>query len=369
MVAADNSGLDSAIPPLLATLDTLLAVQRYLHPALVGQLKEKLSARVEALQDAGERLTAAAWPEDREEIARSVETSFDLTRKAIAGFLETPDQPEGIFMAYRALRYTPYAMEMLYPAAALLPSVSASFLEEAARADAGLRARLEAAESRPDTGVIHFNNARDQKGGCSLYVPEYYDPAISYPVVVALHGGSGHGRAFLWTWLREARSRGVIVISATACGDTWSLMQPEADSENIEDILEAACQRWNVDRTRMLMTGMSDGGTFTYLSGLRAASPFTHLAPIAASFHVMMLEMGGRMNIAGRPIYLTHGVQDWMFDVEVARIAHEVLRERGADIVFREIADLSHTYPRDENPRILDWFLEGRAPQPSAGSG
>jgi len=29
-------------------------------------------------------------------------------------------------------------------------------------------------------------------------------------------------------------------------------------------------------------------------------------------------------------------------------------------VVYREIADLSHTYPRDENGRILDWFLEHR---------
>ncbi len=26
-------------------------------------------------------------------------------------------------------------------------------------------------------------------------------------------------------------------------------------------------------------------------------------------------------------------------------------------VVYREIADLSHTYPRDKNAAILDWFL------------
>ena len=34
--------------------------------------------------------------------------------------------------------------------------------------------------------------------------------------------------------------------------------------------------------------------------------------------------------------------------------------EMGMGGVYREIADLSHTYPRDENAHILDWFL-GRA--------
>ena len=40
---------------------------------------------------------------------------------------------------------------------------------------------------------------------------------------------------------------------------------------------------------RMLLTGMSDGGTFTYVSGLEASSPFTHLAPVAAAFHPMLV--------------------------------------------------------------------------------
>ena len=71
----------------------------------------------------------------------------------------------------------------------------------------------------------------------------------------------------------------------------------------------------------------------------------------------MMLDILGPANIKGRPIYLTHGVQDWMFDIDVARVAHQVLQERGAEILYREIADLSHTYPRDENAKILDWLL------------
>ena len=63
----------------------------------------------------------------------------------------------------------------------------------------------------------------------------------------------------------------------------------------------------------------------------------------------------------GRRIYLVHGTLDWMFPVELARAASQELRKAGADIVYREIEDLSHTYARDENARILDWFLETRS--------
>ena len=59
------------------------------------------------------------------------------------------------------------------------------------------------------------------------------------------------------------------------------------------------------------------------------------------------------------PIYITHGALDWMFNADMARMANRAFTGAGANVIYREVADLSHTYPRDENPRIMDWFLEG----------
>ena len=36
--------------------------------------------------------------------------------------------------------------------------------------------------------------------------------------------------------------------------------------------------------------------------------------------------------------------------------ACDVLTEAGADLCYRELPDLSHTYPRSENGAILSWF-------------
>jgi len=51
-------------------------------------------------------------------------------------------------------------------------------------------------------------------------VPEYYTPDRAWPLVMALHGGSGNGRGFLWSWLRDARSHGAILVAPTATGGT-----------------------------------------------------------------------------------------------------------------------------------------------------
>jgi phospholipase/carboxylesterase len=188
-------------------------------------------------------------------------------------------------------------------------------------------------------------------------VPEYYDAGNAYPLVVAMHGGSGNGGAFLWSWVREARTRGFIVIAPTAIGSTWSLMEPDVDRPSIDHMVEHVAAQWNIDATRKLMSGMSDGGTFTYVLGLRGDCRFTHLAPIAAAFHPMLMSFADADRVRGLPIHIVHGAQDWMFPPELARSAERTLAEAGANVVYREIADLSHTYPRDENAHILDWFL------------
>jgi phospholipase/carboxylesterase len=71
----------------------------------------------------------------------------------------------------------------------------------------------------------------------------------------------------------------------------------------------------------------------------------------------MLLSVSEPERITGLPIYLIHGAKDWMFPVSMARTSQQMLRAAGANVVYREIADLSHVYPRDENPAILDWFL------------
>jgi phospholipase/carboxylesterase len=205
---------------------------------------------------------------------------------------------------------------------------------------------------------MHIGGPAGTRGAFSLYVPEYYDPARAWPLVVAMHGGSGNGGAFLWSWLREARTRGFILLAPTAAGSTWSLMEPQLDADNINRMLAELDGRWNLDPARRLLTGMSDGGTYTYVWGLRAACPFSHLAPVAAAFHpMMMMTMADAGRVRGLPVHIVHGAQDWMFSARTAQSAEHALAQAGARVVYREIADLSHTYPRDENGAILDWFL------------
>jgi phospholipase/carboxylesterase len=279
--------------------------------------------------------------------------------QACAGLRAAPQAENPTMQAYRAMRQYSRSLEALAAMAETVPAVSRYLLEQRFRDDPALMRRL-AQPPHPDSGAFHFDNQTDQRGGFSVYVPPWYDPSKPTPLIMALHGGSGHGRLFLWNWVPEARSRCLIVVAPTAIGSTWSLMEPEIDSQNLGAILTRVRDRWNIDPGHMLLTGMSDGGTFSLLSGLADNSPFTHLAPVAASFHPFLLAMTSPGRLTGLPVHLTHGAEDWMFPVSMARTAHRTLAAAGAAVVYREIADLSHAYPLDGQGEVMDWWLSTR---------
>jgi phospholipase/carboxylesterase len=337
------------ISALLAALEKLRHLARHMDPSTIAEYLAEAGTPEARLRQALADTPAAGGEQPLTLSAETTILAFEGLRAAITS-------PDGLRQAFRAIRLLPRALEALYPLAATVREVSRFFVEPGQRDDGALLDSLRA--RNPDTGVIHFDNDRRTKGGVSIYVPEYYDSAKAYPLVMALHGGTGHGRAFLWNWLTTARTMGAIVLAPTASGDTWSLMGPDVDGDNLARMLASARGRWNIDPGRLLLTGMSDGGTFTLLSGLQEDSGFTHLAPCAASFHPMLVELAEPSRLAGLPIYLTHGALDWMFPVRMGRQAAQSLALAGARVTYREIEDLSHVYPADENQAVLNWLMQ-----------
>ncbi len=339
---------------LLGSLEALGFIARHLHPPHFADVMQAAGTPDDGLRAARPRLDV--WPERLAGPRDLLRAASDQTLAAFEGLRAAPEEADGLRAIFRALGHVPRALEALYPLAADLPPVSRFFLETATRGDAALQQRLAQGKPREDTGVFHVDNEPGSRGGYSLYVPEDYAPDRAWPLVMALHGGSGNGRGFLWTWLRDARSKGAILIAPTAVGPTWALTGPDLDTPNLARILDEVRGRWTIDPKRLLLTGMSDGGTFAYVSGLEAASPFTRLAPIAAAFHPMLAQMADPERIHGLPIHITHGALDWMFAVDLARQAQVALAAAGARVTYRELDDLSHTYPREMNPVMLDWL-------------
>ena len=360
--------IERVLAPLLETLERVAWVQRYLYPPAASQLAEVLAPQSAALTEPLDAMERAAWPDD---VAFMRERLLDVGRQTleiIATFVGAARGSGEPIELYRALRRFARVQEALYPLAPAFDPVSRWFLEPSRRDDDELVARLREAtlresEDAPHIGVLHADNSRDTRGGFSLYVPETWDGRAVMPLIVALHGGHGHGRDFLWSWLREARAREMLVLAPTSESRTWSLLGPDVDASRLPRMVESVGQRYPVDPSRVLLTGMSDGATYALMQGAREGSPFTHLAPLCGVLHPMLLTGQALHALRDRPIYLVHGALDWMFPVGTTRVARDVLTAAGARLVYRELDDLSHTYPRDENPKILDWLVSEGVPE------
>jgi phospholipase/carboxylesterase len=208
-------------------------------------------------------------------------------------------------------------------------------------------------KNKYQTGIFHKGMGEDPyaRGGYTLYVPETYDEDRPWPLIVALHGGYSHGRDFLWTWLREARSRGYFVLSPTSTGRTWSIGLIDPDARTLLKNLDEVRTQYRIEPSRILLTGMSDGATFGLGLGLHESMPFSAIAPVSGVLPPVDLSYA-----RAKRIYWVHGEQDWMFPVGRAVHACRQLKEAGAEVILKVVHDLSHAYPREQNSDILRWF-------------
>lgn len=338
--------------PLLRSLTALEFMARYLDPLVIDAVMERIGNADAPLRD----VRSAVAPNADDEVATHLTVATDAALAAFDAIRAAFRDGDDLYALFRALRYLPRAQEALYPLAHRFEAANSFFVDPALRGDAAALAARAVPPRSSETGVMHVGNEPGSRGGFSLYVPETYSSDRAWPLVMALHGGSGNGRGFLWNWLRDARSHDAILVAPTATGRTWALTGEDTDTPNLNRILDHVAERWRIDPSRVLLAGMSDGGTFCYVSGLERASRVTHLAPACATFHPMLAAMADRERISGLPIFLVHGARDWMFPVEIARRARQALSEAGADVSYREFDDLSHCYPREVNAELLSWM-------------
>jgi len=326
-------------------LSAMEIVAEHLAPEHSAALAAEMDQRhLPPLLRARGGLDAASTPVELAPFDEIFSAAFSHTVSSIelfAGFPQAPP-PERIPRILAALHHLAQAQEHFYVVRALLPPFRDYWSPDHEPSPA---------VATPMAPLVRVGAGGDH-GGFSVYVPEHYDPSRAWPLVVALHGGSGNGRDFLWTWVRNAKARGYLVVAPTAVGSTWS----EEDDAGILQILDWLATRYNVAARRILLTGLSDGGTFTLVYGLAHPDRYRALAPLCGVFHPENAANGNLARARDVPIYLVHGARDFLFPVAYAHLTRDVLTEAGAALTYRELPELSHAYPRSENDAILSWF-------------
>ena len=252
-------------------------------------------------------------------------------------------------------------IDILYKYRAQVPALQRYWLLPEALPN---RDALETAPSGVDVpvGMIH-NKATDAHADYSLYVPENYSPQNNWPLIICLHGAYGRGDHYVWSWLRPAKSKGYMLLAPKSVDVTWSVLRPPVDVRSITAMFEEVCQTYAVDRSRVYLSGLSDGGTYTYLLGLYRAEMFAGIAPIAGDFHYMIDDLLHQKQGIELPIYIVHGAHDHIFPVETIRDGHNLLKRIGYNSTYEELPDWGHAHTSSINEKLVIPWFESLAPK------
>lgn len=216
-------------------------------------------------------------------------------------------------------------------------------------------------------------------------VPADYDPAEKLMLRVQLHGGVGRPSPNAQPPGRAARGPNRIA------GERQIYLHPSGwaaaqwwDEEQVDNILRSVDvlkRKYNIDETRIYLTGISDGGTGVYYIALKEPNPWSSYLPLNGSLAVLRNpgngadgEMHGN-NLVNAPLYVVNGENDQLYPVAQVEPHIAWLKRIGVNVLFRPQAGAEHNtawwpaerapfeqfvreHPRVAHPAALSWETE-----------
>ncbi len=226
-----------------------------------------------------------------------------------------------------------------------------------------------------------FNNIVD--------VPNDYDPAQKYMLRVQLHGGVGRPSPTAQAAGRQP-APGTLVTNRIE-GEKQIYLHPSGwiaaqwwDEEQVDNILRAVDElkrKYNIDETKIYVTGISDGGTGVYYLALKEPNPWSSYLPLNGSLAVLRNpangadgEMHGN-NLVNAPLYIVNGENDQLYPAASVEPHITWLKKMGVNVTWRPQAGAEHNtawwpterapfeqfvreHPRTPHPAALSWETE-----------
>ena len=346
---------------LLQFLRTFESVQNNMRIERLAEFQERLRAlEPEGYSSIADRLSQSDPPSSRRQLHDTFIAGFRHCINAREAFLGA-DERNYSLTAMDMRRSLSRGLQVLYGIRAHTPTLAEYWLlpDVVGQQDA---LETPAQDADAPAGVIHRRRTAPE-ADYSLYVPESYTPNRNWPLIICLHGAYGRGDHHIWSWLRPAKSRGYILLAPKSLDVTWSILQPERDAQSVVGMLEGVCGEYAVDRNRVYLSGLSDGGTYTYLLGLGRPDLFAGIAPVAGDFHGIMDDMLRRKQGIDLPIFITHGALDHIFPVETIRSGYSLLGRLGYKAAYEELPDWGHSYCSFVNEeKVMPWFESSASP-------
>lgn len=143
-----------------------------------------------------------------------------------------------------------------------------------------------------------------------LYVPKSYDRSKAAPLVISLHPAAGWPamQRNLSGWNQLADEHGFLVVypAGTDFPQVWATRPTGYDVKFLSDLMDKLEASYNIDRRRIYVNGMSQGGGMTFLLSCKLADRIAAVGEVAAA--VEHPDSCG--NAAPVPVMAFHGTND-----------------------------------------------------------
>lgn len=195
-----------------------------------------------------------------------------------------------------------------------------------------------------------------------LYVPPDYDGGRSWPAVLFLHGAGERGSDSVGPLKvgigpalekRAEAYRAIVVFPQCPRAAHWSLPQ----GRTIATVaLEETIGEFNVDMSRVALTGISMGAAGAWLMAAESPDRFVSLAPICG-WATSRLAVAAR--VAHVPTWIFHGDADDIVPVDSSREMVLAMKDAGANVRYTEFRGIAHNSwdPAYQQTQLLDWML------------
>jgi predicted esterase len=134
------------------------------------------------------------------------------------------------------------------------------------------------------------------------------------------------------------------------------------DAEQVVNMLrlvDTLKRRYNVDESRIYLTGISDGGTGVYYLAMKSPTTWASYLPLNGSIAVLRNSANGAdgelfgNNLIDAPLYIVNGELDQLYPVSQVEPHVAWFKQLGVQFVFRPQAGAGHN---------TAWWLTERAP-------
>ena len=194
-----------------------------------------------------------------------------------------------------------------------------------------------------------------------LFLPESYAQSANqeFPLILFLHGAGERGSD-----LDSVKIHGIPKIVETNPDFPFIAVSPQCPEDSwwtselhtINGLIEEVVEKYQVDASRIYLTGLSMGGFGTWSLASMYPERFAAIAPVCGGGEVRQI----LRSLVEMPIWTFHGQKDDVIPFSRSEEIVTALKKHGSSIKFTIYPEAGHdswtkTY---DNPELYKWFLK-----------